>query len=94
MGRRKQKVRWASVEEAFFEGQVTDDNDVSVVTMVVDAPQTDVDFDSDDNLNTIVKAPDTARIPIVTSPATLDDKCFTPDRLAHATGLGRTGNNE
>ena len=52
----------------------------------------DIDYDSDDdelfedenfvrNLNTIVKAPDTTRLPIVTSPSTLDDKCFTPDRL-------------
>lgn len=51
MGRRKQKVRWTSVEEAFFESQVADDNDVNCGgAMVVDAPQTDVDFDSDDRM--------------------------------------------
>ena len=49
MGRRKQKVRWTSVEEAFFESQGADDSDVigGGIAMVVDAPQTDVDFDSD-----------------------------------------------
>ena len=52
MGRRKQKVRWTSVEEAFFESQGADDSDVNGggIAMVVDAPQTDVDFDSGDRM--------------------------------------------
>jgi hypothetical protein len=47
MGRRKQKVRWTSVEEGFFEGQVNDDD---TGAMVVDAaPQADVEYDNEDS---------------------------------------------
>lgn len=48
MGRRKQKVRWTSVEEGFFEGQLNEDGEAT--GMVVDEPQADVDFDDNSRM--------------------------------------------
>jgi hypothetical protein len=44
MGRRKQRVRWTSVEEGFFEGQGSED-----VAMVVEEiqPRSEADLDLD-----------------------------------------------
>ena len=51
----------------------------------------DADYDSDDdeifdeenfvqNMNTIMKAPDTNRMPILTSPANFNEQSFPPER--------------